>query len=301
MSPGALVKTCALCGLWIVAAPLYGQTVGEGIAAIDGGRLDDAVRILSELVQRNPDASDGYFYLGLAHFRAGRSKEARRPLEQAAALSPGNAEVWKTLGLVTTSAGDLAGAEGALRRACELAPADDEACYYFARNLFALGHYKAARTPFEQALRAAAKSSLARVHRAIALNYVALGSSGEAEQHFVKAIELAGRAPRGAEDPRVDYGAFLFRQGRTAEALRALQPAAQEPPPSARANLELGRVMLHAGRLPEAAACLEKALQLEPGNVNAHLLLGRAYLMLGRTSEGEREMRLGQEGWAGKR
>jgi Flp pilus assembly protein TadD len=301
MSPGALVKACVLCGVSIAAAQLYGQTVGEGIAAIEGGRLDHAVRILSAVVQRNPDASDGYFYLGLAHFRAGRSKEARRPLEQAAALAPGNAQVWKTLGLVATSAGDLAGAGTALRTACELAPADDEACYYFARNLFALGRYQAARPPFEQALRAAAKSSLARVHRAIALNYVALGLSTEAEQHFVKAIESASRAGRGPEDPRVDYGAFLFRQGRTTEALRALQPAAQETPASARANLELGRVMLHTGRLPEAAACLEKALQLEPANVNAHLLLGRAYLMLGRTSDGEREMRLGQEGWAGKR
>jgi len=38
---------------------------------------------------------------------------------------------------------------------------------------------------------------------------------------------------------------------------------------------------------------------LEPGNSNAHLLLGQAYLRLGRTSQGETEMRLGQEGWKG--
>ena len=50
-----------------------------------------------------------------------------------------------------------------------------------------------------------------------------------------------------------------------------------------------------------AAARLEKAVALEPGNFAAHLLLGRAYLRLGRTAEGEREMRLGQQGWTGKK
>jgi tetratricopeptide (TPR) repeat protein len=295
------MKKRVLCWLWIAAVPFHGQTVGEGIAAIEAGRLDDAVRILSGEIQRNPNSSEGYFYLGLAHFRAGRSTQARPALERAAALAPGNAQAWKILGLAATSAGDPDAAVAALRTACELAPTDDEACYYFARNLFALGHYEAARTPFEKALRAAAQPQLTRVHRAIALNYVALNSPAGAEQHFIKAIQSAGRTPRGADDPRVDYGAFLFRQGRTADALRTLQPAAQETPASARANLELGRVMLHADRLAEAAACLEKAVQLEPENFNAHLLLGRAYLRLGKTSEGEREMRLGQEGWAGKK
>ena len=286
-----------LCMWWIAAASLYGQTLSDGVAAVEAGRLDEAVRILATVVERDADSFEAHFYLGLAHFRAGRAAAARPFLERAAALAPGNAQAWKVLGLITTSVGDLDTAAGALRKACELAPDDEESCYFFARNLFANGHYEAARDPFEKALHAAPQPMLARVHRAIALNFVALGSAAEAEQHFVKAIQLAGRTPLEAEDPRVDYGAFLFRQGRTEEALRPLQQAA----PSARANLELGRVLLHLDRLDEAAARLEKAVALEPANFNAHLLLGRVYLRLGRTSEGEREMRLGQDGWAAKR
>src|SRR6266566_6144906 len=94
-------------------------------------------------------------------------------------------------------------------------------------------------------------------------------------------------------------GAFLFRQGRTEEALRPLEQAARDVHSSGRANMEWGRVLLHVNKLNEAAACLEKAVALEPGNSNAHLLLGQAYLRLGRTSQGETEMRLGQEGWKG--
>jgi tetratricopeptide (TPR) repeat protein len=279
---------------------LQAQNLGDGVLAVDAGRLDEAERILSAVVRQNPDSVDANFYLGLVHFRAGRAAAARPLLERAVSLSPGSARAWKLLGLVTTSDGDLDRAVPALGKACELAPNDEEACYYFARDLHALGRYESAREPFERALRAAPKAMLPKVHRAVALNFAALGLAAEAERHFVTAVQLNGRAVREGEDPRVDYGAFLFRQGRTDEALRPLEQAVRDVPGSARANAEYGRVLLHLDKLDAAAACLEKAVALEPGNWNTHLLLGRAYLRLGRSSEGEREMRLGQEGWAVK-
>jgi len=285
--------------LMVANSSLQAQNLADGISALEAGRLDEAERILSEIVRQQPDSTDGAFYLGLALFRAGRSAAARPLLERAVSLSPANARAWKTLGLLKTSDGDLDGALPALGKACELAENDEEACYFLARNLHVLGRYESARAAFEKAERAAPKPMLAKVHRAIALNFVALFLPAEAERHFVKAIQLAGPAGNG-EDPRVDYGAFLFRQGRTEEALRPLEQAARDAPTSARANMEWGRVLLHLNKLNEAATCLEKAVALEPGNSNAHLLLGQAYLRLGKTSQGEREMRLGQEGWAGK-
>jgi gluconolactonase len=238
---------------------------------------------------------------GLEHFRAGRYAAARPFLEQAVALGQEDAGTWKLLGLAASSSGDLDAGANAFREACELAPRDEDACYYLARNLFALGHYEAARVPFEKALQAAPRVMQAKVHRAVALNCAAMGATAEAEQHFLKAIQQAGGPTRETEDPRVDYGAFLFRQGRTEAALGPLQQAVKEAPASARGHLELGRVLLHLEKLDAAAASLERAVRLEPANFNAHLLLGRAYLRLGRTIEGERETRLGQEGWAAKR
>src|SRR4051794_28351492 len=123
----------------------------------------------------------------------------------------------------------------------------------------------------------------------------------EAELHFRRAIQSAPLAAPGGEDPKVDLGAFLFRQGRTEEALGPLEKAVQEAPASSRANTELGRVLLHTGKLDAAATHLERAVVIDPANWNAHLLLGSAFLRLGRTEDGEREMRLGQEGWAHKK
>ncbi|MEO8130336.1 MAG: tetratricopeptide repeat protein [Bryobacteraceae bacterium] len=222
-------------------------------------------------------------------------------LERAVSLTPGDWRAWKALGTLSTSTGRLERAWQALSRACELAPNDEEACYFFARNLHFAGQYEAARDPFEKALRAAPKQILSRVHRAVALNFSALSMSAEAEFHFRKAIELTPHASPGGEDPKIDFGAFLFRQGRTEEALGPLEKAVQAAPASSRANTELGRVLLHTGKLDAAAAHLERAVAADPGNWNAHLLLGSAYLRLGRTEDGDREMRLGQEGWARKK
>jgi tetratricopeptide (TPR) repeat protein len=290
-----------LLALLVCVASLQAQSLGDGIRALDAGRLDDAERIFSTVVHAQPNHADANFYLGLTHLRAGHASAALPPLERAVSLAPGNAKAWKTLGVAATSGGDPERAGQALGKACELAPKDEEACYYFARSLYSLGRYESAREPFEKALRAASKQILPRVHRGAALNFSALGIPAEAERHFVTAIALHDQADRGGEDPRIDFGAFLFRQGRTEEALGPLEKAAQDAPSSSRANTEWGRVLLHLDRVEAAAACLEKAVAAEPNNGNAHLLLGSAYLRLGRTSEGEKEMRLGREGWAAKK
>ena len=152
--------------------------------------------------------------------------------------------------------------------------------------------------PFEQALRAAPPSSQAAVHRAAALDLDELGSFEEAERHFREAVRLYGPGGRAEPDPRVDYGAFLVRQGRAREALDLLRAAVSMSPKSARANAELGRALLELDRPEESLGPLSKAVELDPKGWSTRLLLGRAYLRLGRTEEGQREMRLGRDGLA---
>ncbi len=207
---------------------------------------------------------------------------------------PSNAAEWKRLGLSLLAEKKLPAAVDPLTKACDLDPRDEEACYYLARILNALSRWDEARTPFERALRAAPKPMLARVHRAIALNFMALGHSAEAEQHFRQAIAASSKAESLPDDPRVDYGAFLFRQGRTDEALEILQQAVSAAPKSARAHGELGRVLLHSGKPNAAVVRLEKAVELDPRASSFRLLLGRAYLQTGRTEDGQKQLKMAQ-------
>jgi len=58
----------------------------------------------------------------------------------------------------------------------------------------------------------------------------------------------------------IDYGVYLFRQGRAEEAIVPLDAAARRHPDSFRAQLELGCVQLALDRLDEAAAHLQRAV-----------------------------------------
>jgi tetratricopeptide (TPR) repeat protein len=198
-----------------------------------------------------------------------------------------SAEDWRKL----IASGQLKLATPALEKACATEPAPGDSCYYLARNYYALAEYEAARKAFDRLL---AAEPTGRVYRGASLNYAALGRDQDAERHFRKAVEL------GADEARVDLGAFVFRQGRIAEAARILEAAVQATPESARANLESGRVLLQLGQLEAAAKRLEKATQRSPSDWNAHLLLGRAYQRMGRDADAERELELGEAGWRRK-
>lgn len=210
--------------------------------------------------------------------------------------TPSNAGEWKRQGLALAADKKLAAAVPPLTKACDLDPRDEESCYYLARTLNALGRWDEARAPFEKALRVSPKPMLARVHRAVALNFMALGRTAEAEQHFREALAKMSDADSLPEDPRVDYGAFLFRQGRTNEALQLLQQAVKAAPSSARAHGELGRVLLHSGKADVAVVHFEKALELDGRASSLRLLLGRAYLQAGRVEEGQKQLQMAQEG-----
>lgn len=232
----------------------------------------------------------------LADFRAGRLEQAGRKLAALLREQPQSAEIHYGLGLVYAAQGRREAALAPFGRACELGLKSENACYLYALDLYALTRYQEAVEPFEKALRAAGQDTRWRVHRAAARNFEALARAADAERHFREAIRLYQGQERGAEDPRVDYGSFLFRQGRTAEALGPLEEAVKALPASARAHTELGRVLLQLDRANGAAERLETAVKLDPNDWAAHLLLGRAYVQLGRSEDAERELRIGRQG-----
>lgn len=196
------------------------------------------------------------------------------------------------LGVSRASRGQLEAAVQPFAAACAAVPEPEDACYFHGRNLFLLGRYREAEAPLRKALHSAEAGKRWRVHRALAQNFQGLGQADEAQRHYEGALKLTADGAL-----RVDYGAFLFRQGRTAEAKRALE-AAVKAAPSARAHAELGRVLLQSGSTEEAALHLEKAVELSPKDWQARLLLGKAYMRLGRTSDAEREMTAAHQGLA---
>jgi Tfp pilus assembly protein PilF len=164
-----------------------------------------------------------------------------------------SAAEWKALGVQWAREANYLEAEEPFRRACELDPKLPDACFFWARVLYALDR-------FEPSLAALQKLPPdTRTVLAMAQAEEALGRARAAEAHF-----------KQAGDP-VKYGLFLFRQGRLKEAETVLK----QDPRTAEAWWHLGRVRYQLGKLGEARAALERTLALDPQQEPARLLLAK--------------------------
>ncbi len=191
---------------------------------------------------------------------------------------------WKSAGVRAAQQGDYETAAQAFAEACRLDPRLPDACYFQGRALYYLNRFEEALPPLKASL--GVDKDAARAHTAIAQALEALGRASEAEHSFRQALR-SGRSP----DTRVRYAVFLFRQGRTEEALKPLQDALQRDPAHFDANLEAGRVLLQLGRLDDAVRHLDRALQSRPGASQAHLLAARALQRAGKHAEAEKHLR----------
>jgi len=272
--------------LFLVASPCAQPT-----------QVDDIPALIARVHQLPEDARANY-NLGLAYFRQARLNDARPLLEKATALSPKSLEAWKALSLVLLGLNDFPSAAEPLQHACELAQGYEDTCYLEGRTLFLLARYDEAVKPLEKALRNAPAEDQAKLHRAAALNLDKLGNAADAEREFHAAIRAYTARERSRDDPRLDYGSFLVRQGRAAEAVQPIERALAAFPLSPQANAELGRALLDLDRPQSALPRLQKAVELDPGAWAVRMRLGKAYLRLGRAEEGERELRTAREAWA---
>lgn len=222
-------------------------------------------------------------HTALTHFRERRFVEARESIERALTEAPGDARAWKLLGMTYSAEENYAAAEAPFEKACRLAPSLEDACYYLGRDRYLLNKFEAAEQAFSAAIKRGGKPW--RAHGGLALTLEALGRIEAAERGFRRAAELAANAsPRPPENPRIDYGAFLFRQGRLDEAIRELGLA----PSCFRTHFERGKVLAAKERLEQAAQELEKALTFPDREASAALLLAKVYSRLGRAGDAEK-------------
>lgn len=242
--------------------------------------------------QSDQETAEAHYRIGTAHFRNGQFNEALRQFGEATRLAPSHAGAWKGLGRAQAAIGNFGQAEGPLRKSCELEPADEESCLYHGVVLYALNRFEDAIDAYRKALKATRRTG--PVHVGLGRALEALGRNGDAEHELRAAIKEGDGSLSPDFNPRIELGAFLFRQGRLEEALPTLQAAVQARPDSARAHFELARALVQFTRLAAAAEQLVEALKLDPNLGPAHLLLGKVYFRLGRPAEAQRHTQIGQ-------
>lgn len=224
---------------------------------------------------------------GVALFRQGKLEAALQLLKQA----PPTPFCLKSLGIVYAALGDYRRAEPPLGSSCRENPKEPDACYYWARALYALDRFADSLAALDRA------SPSWRVAAARGQALDALGRSA-AEPILRAALELRQRdpAPIAEPDPLLALGQFLYREGRVAEVLSLLQSA---PPPYQRIpnfHYLLGRALAQQEQWPRAAEALRQAVTLDPHLAEAHGLLSRVYFRLGNAEFAAQHSRLALQG-----
>jgi len=193
----------------------------------------------------------------------------------------------KARGVRAAQTGDYAQASREFGQACRLDPKLTDVCFYEGRALYYSNRFEEALPPLQKSVEIGESQSRALSTEAECLE--ALGRSAEAERAHRKAIE-------GDHDPQylVRYAVFLFRQGRSSEAVAPLTRALQSKPEDFDANLEMGRVLFEQDKLAEALPFLATALKARPASTQAHLLAAKVCQRLGRSSEAERHLKAAQ-------
>jgi Tfp pilus assembly protein PilF len=163
---------------------------------------------------------------------------AERQLREAVREQPSNVRALTLLGIAYIAQEKYPEAEDPLQKACAL-DRRSGACYYLGRVLYFLNRYEESRKALEIALRFPS-GGRGRVLHGLALTLAAVGENEAAERNYKAAIR------EGYSAALIDYGMFLFHQGRWRESIVYLEKA--------NATEELQRVKRAVEGAPAATA-----------------------------------------------
>lgn len=254
------------------------------------GRLDEAERVLRDIVDVFPASGLGWYRLGRLYHTREQYPQAVAALERAAAQETlgGLDAVYQVIGLVQTLQQNGVDAVAAHRRRAAVNPNDPGAHRALGDALRDVDRDEEAATEYLAAL---------LVDPADAPALTALASIDLQRQRYEDAIAVAGRAVRlNAENKEAQYtlAMALVRVGRSEEgaaALRAFQRLQEAEMARDRRVYALNAfrrsasLALQSGNAAEAVARLQDAVELAPNDASVHVDLGAALLKARRAQD----------------
>ena len=248
----------------------------EGQTAHQAGQLEEAAKLYSAALQKDPSLWQAEYQRGAAYFSLNRLPEAqasiRHVLEQLAEFPDSSelpavkARAQVTLGEILLAQNNTVEAEPAFKRALELQPESGRAHAGLAQIYFAGNKPREALIEGRAAIAAGDER---------AANFVLLGAAQMAGKQFEEALtsftEALKRDPKNAAALRNRAEIFIVRK-EPARAMTDLQ-AALALDRNATTLLRMAEVYHQAGQVNEAVKFAQQALEIEPSNPAARNLI----------------------------
>ncbi|MCI4683907.1 tetratricopeptide repeat protein [Rhodoblastus acidophilus] len=276
------------------------------------GRLDEAEEVLESIVARNPDSAQALtaYANGIRH-KASKS-ELVAMFEKAVALEPGHISARHALaseylwnyrldeaealhdeilsrernpgsligkGLIARQRGDRAAALDFFAEAAKSPGATAQSTIEWSTELFDAGRNEEAQKVLLDAL--SQRPNQPNIYMRLGHNARARGDHLAAREAFSQALKLNSKS-----DPaRIELATEEFHQGRTSQAVAALEEIILRQPKHVRAIETLARFLEQLDDLERATYLRRKVLEIEPSNLAAHLNIARALAKFGQIQE----------------
>jgi tetratricopeptide (TPR) repeat protein len=247
------------------AAPASGgHSVTEAVDLIKAGKNEEAIPILKENLEKNPENAPIQFTLGKAYINTKQYDAAVAPLQKTLALKPDQPGAHFYLGIAYSQMGQDADALKEFEAEIPISPEQD-AAYSNAASLYAKqGNVDKALEYYKKAVEIAPQRP--ELHASLASLYEKKGDQAAAQAEY-KA--LADADPGRAAVTWYNVGAIAKNQDRNDEAVKAFQKAVELDPSYAIAHRELGYALVKQGDFKGAVSHFNKYLELAPKAADA--------------------------------
>jgi tetratricopeptide (TPR) repeat protein/tRNA A-37 threonylcarbamoyl transferase component Bud32 len=248
--------------------------LGQGQHALAQRDYDEAIRLLSQAVEKDPQSWKAQRALGQAYQRAMRSDDAVESFRKALAINPDDLVSQVYFDLAT---GRISEGIDALERADRAGLADLEMLKLAVA--FRLGAVKLSGEGADPKLAAELEAAVEKHPKddelwiLLALVYAATDDEPKA----IEAIQRAVSADPTSYLPHLWMAAYHEKEKQTDDARREQEEAERLKPKGLRGFREFGSFYLQTGQLDKALAELDQARRLDPDNGTIDILFGQAY------------------------
>ena len=240
----------------------------EAVRLHQAGRLDDAARILTELIRATPENAAAHGALGAVRLQQGDLREAIAAFDAALAADPAQPFVLLNKGLALRATRRLDEAlvsfDAAIAYAPDLAPAHLQRGFVLMQR----GQLDEALASFDNAIALAPENPAAWLTSGMVLSR--RGELEAALARFAKVTALAPNLPDGHQNAGVTLQALK----RPREALRCFERVIALASQSAEARFGRGVALVSLEQFAAAAEAFAEAVRLKPSYAEAHAHLG---------------------------
>lgn len=274
LSPGGIIPE--------VSAREAVEEYRRGREQLLAGRIEDALLSFRRASDIDPLLKEAYIGAGCAEDAKGNYSAAVASYEMALGLDPKDISALNNMGVSLFNGGKFEDSEKAFQKALEISPS---------AGLYSnLGVVRQCLQSWNEAFASYQKAQELSPEDPTPLYNMAVGKAaqGRGEEALALCARLLEKAP-GNAGGHLLRGVFLFRLGKTREALDELREAVRLASDSYEANYDLGIALLSSGKSDEAQVAFQRAVELKPGFLEGHLALGQLFGDSGRYEEAQNE------------